>query len=361
MKIVHVVEAWKGGIASYVEVLIKDQLSRGCEVYLIADVSEFDSDLRDLGIPIIKYKSSRKISRLAAVSLDVFNKIKAMDVDVVHCHSSFSGFYVRVRSLKSLKCRIIYTPHSWASIQRDIGFLKRLFYRFAERMLAYRSDCIICMSMEEILEAKLSKIPASKLHLIYTGIPDVEFGNDVDNIEEKERRYDGVLRVGFFGRFDYQKGFDLVKDIGPLINDNVEVHFFGDVVRSKVENFSSDFIWHGWISHSEIPFYMNEMNIVLIPSRWEGFALTPLEAMRCGRAVIVSNQSSLPEVVVHGFNGLVLSELSPEHIANVLNELTRDECIRLGKNARSVYEQTFKSGAFLNKIDDIYKLSLKNS
>lgn len=357
MRIVHVVEAWKGGIASYVEVLIRDQLARGYEVYLIADLREFDSDLRDLGVQVIKYRSSRKLSRLISVSLQVSKNIKSLDVDVVHCHSSFSGFYVRLRKLR---CRVIYTPHSWAFIQKDIGFLKRFVYRFLEKMLSYRSDDIICMSMEEILEARSSSIPASKLHLIYTGIPDLVSGSEIDSIERKKRRTDNSLRVGFFGRFDYQKGFDLVKDIGPLLNDRIEMHFFGDVVRSKVENFSPDFIWHGWISHSEISDYMSEMDIVLIPSRWEGFALTPLEAMRSGRPVIVSNQSSLPEVVVHGFNGIVLSELSMGHIADVLNSLTIEECERLGKNAKLVYEESFKSEVFLDNINDIYVLNSKS-
>lgn len=60
MKIIHVVEAWKGGVASYVEVLIKDQLARGYNIKILADSNQLATDSRDLGVEIISYESSRK-------------------------------------------------------------------------------------------------------------------------------------------------------------------------------------------------------------------------------------------------------------------------------------------------------------
>ena len=59
MIIVHVVEAWKGGIASYVSDLISEQCSRGHEVYLIADKSAYLADVRELPVDILFYNATR--------------------------------------------------------------------------------------------------------------------------------------------------------------------------------------------------------------------------------------------------------------------------------------------------------------
>jgi glycosyltransferase involved in cell wall biosynthesis len=47
----------------------------------------------------------------------------------------------------------------------------------------------------------------------------------------------------------------------------------------------------------ELNLYYNAARLLVLPSMYEGFGLPPLEAMACGTPVVVSNISSLPEVV----------------------------------------------------------------
>ena len=51
------------------------------------------------------------------------------------------------------------------------------------------------------------------------------------------------------------------------------------------------------VSHEEGPLFYRACTIFAFPSRYEGFGLPPLEAMACGAPVVVSDASSLPEVV----------------------------------------------------------------
>ncbi len=60
----------------------------------------------------------------------------------------------------------------------------------------------------------------------------------------------------------------------------------------------------GYLPVEELPLWYNSAEVFLYPSVFEGFGIPVLEAMACGTPVIVSNSSSLPEVV--GDSGLSL-------------------------------------------------------
>src|SRR5690606_37894761 len=137
----------------------------------------------------------------------------------------------------------------------------------------------------------------------------------------------------------------------------VEIHVFGGAVREAPGSISPHLIYHGWLNHRDIHENMLKMDAVLIPSRWEGFALTPLEAMRAGRPVIVSNLSSRPEVVINGFNGIVMADYSASSLSLSLSCLTEEECRRMGDNARKVYEDSFTFQGFSERMDAVYKSS----
>lgn len=349
MKVLHIVEAWKGGIASYVDALIKHQSSRGHTVHLLADSAELDSDTRNINIEIKGYQSSRSLAALPRIAHEVAQEIRRLAPDVVHCHSTFPGIYVR---LLKHDCRVIYTPHAWSFFKQDVNLFHRLAYRLIERLMSRNCDKVICMSLEELEAAHAIGLDREKLALVYTGIPAISYHGTYSSNNGNDNN--AQIKIGFFGRFDYQKGFDLIEDIAPLLSEKIQINLFGEAVRGINRQLDPRLKNHGWIDHDNIHEHMLSMDIILIPSRWEGFSLTPLEAMQAGRPVIVSNKSSLPEVVIHGFNGLVLPDYSVESLAELLNSLNKEDCLRMGKNAKLVFEEGFTLDEFADKIFTIY-------
>jgi len=78
----------------------------------------------------------------------------------------------------------------------------------------------------------------------------------------------------------------------------------------------------GFIPEEELPLWYNAADIFVYPSLYEGFGLPPLEAMACGTPVIVSDTSSLPEVV--GDAGILVDPHRPRDWADALSLLCQN-------------------------------------
>jgi glycosyltransferase involved in cell wall biosynthesis len=77
----------------------------------------------------------------------------------------------------------------------------------------------------------------------------------------------------------------------------------------------------GRISEDEKLRLYNLADVYVFASLYEGFGLSPLEAMACGTAVVCSNRSSLPEVV--GSGGILIDPM-PERLASAIVSLLKD-------------------------------------
>ncbi|MCD6519417.1 MAG: glycosyltransferase family 4 protein [Anaerolineae bacterium] len=85
-------------------------------------------------------------------------------------------------------------------------------------------------------------------------------------------------------------------------------------------------IFPGYVPWEELPLWYNAAELFVYPSLYEGFGLPPLEAMACGVPVVVSNVSSLPEVV--GEAGVLVDPQDPQGLAVAMEELLADPARR---------------------------------
>jgi len=92
MKIVHVVETWIGGIASYVTMLMHEQRRMGHEIVLVCDprlVAPKTFDTRN--IAIVEYRSSRNPLMFASIAQTLHTLIGSQKANVIHCHSTYAA------------------------------------------------------------------------------------------------------------------------------------------------------------------------------------------------------------------------------------------------------------------------------
>jgi glycosyltransferase involved in cell wall biosynthesis len=81
-------------------------------------------------------------------------------------------------------------------------------------------------------------------------------------------------------------------------------------------------VFLGRVPDEDLPALYSLSDLFVFPSLYEGFGLPPLEAMACGKAVVCSNTSSLPEVV--GDAGLLVSPYDVDALANAMEQLLSD-------------------------------------
>jgi len=118
---------------------------------------------------------------------------------------------------------------------------------------------------------------------------------------------DKVLRIGFVGNLDKTKGADLLLSIFSEIQNmcDEKIHFYivGDGVYFN--NIKSQLLMQqnirvnlkGKLSRKETLGIINDMNLVIIPSRNEGFGIVAIEALLCGTKVVSTNIGGLPEIL----------------------------------------------------------------
>ena len=116
----------------------------------------------------------------------------------------------------------------------------------------------------------------------------------------------------------------------------------------------------GNIPNHELPEILNQHELFVLPSLWEGMPKTLLEAMACGLPVVGTNVSGIKEVIKDGENGL-LCDTDSNSIRQAIIRLMEDEKLRerLGENARKTIEQEFSLEKLIHKELELYAELLK--
>ncbi len=131
----------------------------------------------------------------------------------------------------------------------------------------------------------------------------------------------------------YQSGYRLVLAGVPLGKDS---EFFPDPqLSARAAGLTEDAVqFTGWVAEEDKPALYSSATAFLFPSLYEGFGLPPLEAMACGTPVIVSDASSLPEIV--GEAGLQIDPDMPSAWAEAIRAVVTDASRRAEMSAHGI-------------------------
>jgi glycosyltransferase involved in cell wall biosynthesis len=114
------------------------------------------------------------------------------------------------------------------------------------------------------------------------------------------------------------------------------IGWLSDQVFAEVEqlDLQQHVTFLGRVENEDLLYLYNAACCLAHPAFYEGFGLTPLEAMACGTPVIVSNVSSMPEVV--GDAALLVDPNNPEELAVAMYRLLSDEALRAELRAKGL-------------------------
>ncbi|OGD94925.1 hypothetical protein A3A48_03330 [Candidatus Curtissbacteria bacterium RIFCSPLOWO2_01_FULL_37_9] len=106
------------------------------------------------------------------------------------------------------------------------------------------------------------------------------------------------------------------------LTDNLSLVIVGkkgwlfDPIFEKVKSLKLEgkVIFTDYVPGDDLPALIAGAKVYVLPSLWEGFGIPVIEAQACGVPIVVSNTSSLPEIV--GDSGILINPLSVESIAD---------------------------------------------
>lgn len=172
-------------------------------------------------------------------------------------------------------------------------------------------DAVICISQFEQDFFK-KYFPLIKTHLIYNGVPALA------PIVTKAFDSNRPLKILFMGQMKLRKGFDTYFKIVNELLDATQFFFrlitpslkIPEPWKSSMQSFEKKghFQCHQNVSNAELKDIMTDTDIMIIPSRYEGFGLPAIEAMQLGKIVIASNVPALNEIIISGYDGFLIDD-----------------------------------------------------
>jgi glycosyltransferase involved in cell wall biosynthesis len=170
--------------------------------------------------------------------------------------------------------------------------------------------------------------------------------------------------VGFVGRLTRQKGVDVLLRAFARVearHPEARLALAGDGPdRSALEELARSLglkrvMFLGW--RGDVADIMADSSLLAVPSRWEGFGLVTLEAMALGKPVVAARVSALPEIVVPGETGLLVSSGSEAELADALLSLISDpsRAGRMGRAGKARAREEFPVERMARRTADLYR------
>lgn len=290
--------------------------------------------------------------------------LRRLRPDVVVGWSTYANL---VAVLAAPRCRLILSQR--ASLRRMFGRrapgnpFRKWATRAAIRCLYRRAQVVTANSQRNLASLRRYIGPGPD----YRWLPNVLEGDRIARLA-LEPPPPGLPagegpRLLALGRLDPQKGFDLLLTAFQAVRSQEPWHLViagdgpeGPALRGQAEalGIASQVTWLGRVANP-FPLY-RWADLVLVPSRFEGFPNVPLEAMALGRAVICADCETGPrELTEGGTVGRLVPVEDPAALAEAILLLGRDDGLRadLGRRARESVLARYERSVVAERYRDL--------
>jgi glycosyltransferase involved in cell wall biosynthesis len=251
----------------------------------------------------------------------------------------------------------------------DDQFKHRAFYGPFAKLLNQRFDRGIAISNH------LKSFHEDHLGISSPQFETIHYGIDTEQFHPRKTTSDSTwdenttVTFGIVARLTEQKGHStLLKAFNKLRGsvDQVELSIVGNgPLENKLKKLTDDLNLNDCVTfegyRNDIDRVMQEFDVFVHPSRWEGFGLVFLEAMASGLPVVATNVSAIPEIVVHNRTGYLVEPDTSSDLAEAMKRLARNADLRdkFGKAGRERTEAEFSVDTMISKYDDFYNRVLE--
>lgn len=347
------------------------ELSKYLELTVVSDlVDSPPRGFKTYRALTIKLPKIYGLSKIISYCYAVFKHRKVVDVIYVRTFSPpetaalwFAKKILRKKALLLLPSTWFFEPPS----------MKNKIYKWILTKAVCAADLIILYTPLMLQEIKKSfpEIKEGKIRYLHNAVNIERFtpGEPDTEVIEKYMPFKGSEKLLLYvGRISRKKGvLDLVKSLAKIVENypNVilalagrEEERYADEVRKLIRELRLDkhVVFLGPIPNKDVIHLMRACSLFVYSSiGGEGIPRAILEAMACGKPIVATRVSGVPEAVKNGETGYAVEVGDHEEFSERVLRILKDEQLmdRMGKNARTLIEREFNYKSIIPKLAQV--------
>jgi glycosyltransferase involved in cell wall biosynthesis len=293
----------------------------------------------------------------------LLNVIDRKQIDVLHLHgygaTTFGRMAAALRGIPTIL-------HEHANLTDTPWFQKA-----ADRVLEPYTDIALAVSKSTadfVIGARL--VPASKVKVVYLGVPLEDFSRERSAAEIAQARQDlgigpGDFAIGTITRLHESKGNGFLIDAAArVVRERPQARFFlvgegpllPDLEAQAAQLGLGDrFVFAGF--RRDVPATLSAFDLSVFPSLWEGTPLTGFEALAAGKPIVATDADGLLDILTPDHDAVIVPKRDAAALADKIGWAIDHpaERVRLGAAARATGRQ-YDIGAFVRKMERLYTL-----
>tara|TARA_B100000029_G_scaffold440670_1_gene457960 strand:- start:1349 stop:2377 length:1029 start_codon:yes stop_codon:yes gene_type:complete len=252
-----------------------------------------------------------------------------LDFDIIHFHQTQLMYYIL--NSKPTKPIIFHYHGASDSIQRQN-------FKLAMNLYRKKITKIISVSQAGITQMK-QLVPSITAKVIYNGVDNKFFNSNNDKITKI-----GSPQLLFVGGLRKYKQIDiLIHAVRTMIKSFPDLHLqiigdgeeFRNLQRTiNTMKLNEHIQLIGEVNRNQLKNYYKSCDVYISASSFEVCPVPPIEAMSCGKPLLLYNVEPHQELIENSSAGILFNELTPEEILSKLRNLLKEQN-QLSQNAKN--------------------------
>ena len=364
-----------GGVAIHVANLASGLRKFSFEVVIVAGtLSEGEGDMSDLPqLNSVEVISLPELGRQIKWTDDIIAFRRLWQIlseqrpHIVHTHTAKAGTLGRLAACLCGIPAVFHTYHGHV-FHGYFSAPRTKLVLWVERLLARLTNRLIAISPEQLheLSEKYKIAPATKFCMIPLGVDLSGLLNLPANDATSSKRVSH--RIGIVGRLVPIKNHALFLEMAQRLlarRKDVEFMIYGGGeletwLRTRVVKLGiADHIrFYGW--QRDIQQLYSSLDLLVVTSKNEGTPMSVIEAMAAAKPVVATRVGGVPDLIRHGWNGMLAEPGDADQLAKLVIDLLDDSQLakRLARNGREFVAQQFTIQCMIDTIVPLYEEAL---
>jgi|Deesub1362A_J573_1020465.scaffolds.fasta_scaffold00162_22 glycosyltransferase involved in cell wall biosynthesis len=284
-------------------------------------------------------------------------------IQLLHTHLVRSDIYGRIAG-RIAGVPVISTIHNMERHFKGGGLGDAIVRLLDRKTIGYsRLVTTVSHSLRDYIH-EAYRFPLERIHCIPNGI-DPPTSRHPSITRDTVGVAKDMPLIGTVARLHEQKGVDILIDAAHIIlkkGIRMGVLIVGDgplkdelILRAGQKELGNNVRFVGF--QRDVYGYLSLLDVFVLPSRWEGFGLSIIEAMATGLPVVATRVGGIPEVVEDGRTGFLVEKDDAHALADRIIYLLRNPLARreMGHRGLERYHSTFSATTMSRRYQEVYR------